>query len=282
MEVSVYNTNTSRKIVQKLQVGSDGRFYENGDFRIGGVKGTASQIKVTFVDPAGSMTNKLFPSGQMQEEISVISPLGVVNVSVSLVDVANPFVFVDAATMPLSWHSLDRNDPAALELIEAIRCSAAVKMGLATNEASAGLVRGTPKIAVLSPPPSHKVNPAKNIPDIFVTSYSMGKMHPSFQLTGAVCLGAAVSIPGTVASAITQRIPFNTPPGTPPDSSMDQGLELGRIRRTDQNVMIQHVSGNIGADVRLRTESDGEVVVEDVSVSRTARRLFEGNVLINI
>ena len=284
MDVRIFNTNTSRQIVQRLQVGPDGKFYEEGDYRIGGVKGTASQIKVTFVDPAGSMTDKLFPSGQRQEDISVTSSLGFFTVTVSLIDVANPFVFIDAATMPLSWQSLDRNDPAALELIETIRCGAAVRMGLAADETSAGLVRGTPKIAVISPPSLH--NPgqlAAGTPvDIYVTSYSMGKMHPSFQLTGAVCLGAAVSIPGTIASTIMERKGFNTPPGTPPQNSMMQSLEVKSSGKIERQVTIQHGSGNIEADVQLRTELDGEVVVENVTVSRTARRLFEGNVLVNV
>ncbi|KAH8590538.1 PrpF protein-domain-containing protein [Bisporella sp. PMI_857] len=281
MDVSIFNTNTSQKITQRIKVGPDGRFREDGDYYIGGVKGTASQIKVTFVDPAGSMTNVLFPSGQRQEKVSITSTLGAFTVSVSMIDVANPFVFVDSASMPLSWQSLDCNDLAALELIEAIRRAAAVKMGLTSDEASASLVRGTPKIAVLSPVTLHSgtLSSGQKQPNIHVTSYSMGKTHPSFQLTGAVCLGAAVSIPGTIASDITRRQLFNTPPSTPPQTLVGQDIGWGR---REKKVKIEHASGDIEADVTLREEANGQVVVEGVTVSRTARRLFEGNVLLSV
>ena len=250
---------------------------EDGDYSIGGVKGTASQIKVTFVEPAGSMTNKLFPSGSRQEYLTIHSDLGDITVKVSMIDAANPFVFVDAASMPQMWHSLDRNDPTALELVEQIRCAAAVKMGLATDTSSARLVRGTPKIAALLPPKNHNNSDVDKMPvDVQVISYSMGKMHPSFQLTGAVCLGAAVSIPGTVASDIANRSMLNTPPRSP--SRHD--VTLGEQRKIEQNVVIAHPSGKIEAEVCLTEAFDGGVSVEGVTVSRTARRLFEGNVLI--
>lgn len=283
MEVSIFNTNTSRKIVETVPVGPDGKFCEGGDYRIGGVKGTASRIKVAFVDPAGSMTGKLFPTSHRQEEIYVSSVprMEPFTVNASMVDAANPFVFVDASSMPQRWHSIGYNDPTALDLIEGIRRIAAVKMGLATDEISAGLVQSTPKIAVLSPPKFHNGNVEDSkLQDIYVTSYSMGKKHPSFQLTGAVCLSAAVSIPGTIASDISRRRFYNSPPGTPPGKLMEeQELKVGTKER---HVTIVHGSGEISADVKMREESDGKVVVESVSVSRTARRLFEGNVLINI
>lgn len=269
-----------------MQVSPDGRFQEDGDYIIGGVKGTASQIKVTFVDPAGSMTNKLFPTGCRQEELEVESDLNDFSIQVSMVDAANPFVFVDAATMPPVWQSFGRNDPAALEIVEAIRCTAAVRMGLAINKASAHLVRGTPKIAVLSPTIS-KMDDRCEIEtpaDISVTSYSMGKMHPSFQLTGAVCLGAAVSIPGTIAYDVSKRQIFATPPGTPSESSIEHESLPTKASEAAQRVMIQHPSGRIEAEVVSNSGdgTNGLVEVKGVTVSRTARRLFEGNVLINI
>ncbi|KAL2075145.1 hypothetical protein VTL71DRAFT_87 [Oculimacula yallundae] len=284
MDVSIFNTNTSRSMVQTLQVSPDGKFWDEGDYRIGGVKGTASEILVAFVEPAGSMTNKLFPTGHRQEHVEVSSNPNIqpFSVTVSMVDAANPFVFVDAATMPASWHSLDRNDPAALEIVEAIRKVAAVRMGLAKDEMSAGLVRGTPKIAVLSPPAPQNANDIddKQVPDIHVCSYSMGKMHPSFQLTGAVCLGAAVSIPGTIAHDVSSRSLYLSPPGTPPEMSVDEA-EIKPISNVKQ-VVIEHASGMIKAGVNVKESEDGEFTVESVSVSRTARRLFEGNVLINL
>jgi 2-methylaconitate cis-trans-isomerase PrpF len=226
------------------------------------------------------MTGALFPTGNRQDEID-ISTLGTESFTVkaSLVDAANPFVFVDSATMPRAWHELPRDSPTSLEIIEAIRREGAVKMGLARDTISAGLVRGTPKIAVLSPPIVHTLRTP--FPDIFVASYSMGKVHPSFQLTGAVCLSAAVSVPGTIAAEISKRKQFpDSPPGTPPDFSVKDAIlePYGRNRQ----VTIAHSSGTITTGVKAVEGFDGEVEVQSVSVSRTARRLFEGNVLVNI
>ncbi|KAH7324008.1 methylitaconate delta2-delta3-isomerase [Rhexocercosporidium sp. MPI-PUGE-AT-0058] len=280
MEVSIFNTNTSRKIVETVKVGPDGKFCEFGDHRIGGVKGTASKIEVAFVNPAGSMTGKLLPTGLPQETLHASSTPGIepFTVNVSMVDAANPFVFVDASTMPKSWQSLDRNDPLALEIVEVIRRIAAVRMGLASDEISAAQVRGTPKIAVLSQaePRAHD----EATPDIHVTSYSMGKMHPSFQLTGAVCLGAAISIPGTVASDIAERQRYPTPPGTPEEKFE----EANSVKNAciEKEVVIEHASGEITARVKSREDGMDGLAVESVTVSRTARRLFEGNVLINV
>ena len=261
----------------------EGHFCEDGDYRIGGVKGTASQIKVTFVDPAGSMTNQLFPSGQRQEDVLVSSNIGEFTIAASMVDAANPFVFVNEATMPVAWKALDRQNSTSLEVVEAIRCTAAVRMGLAADEESAHLVKGTPKIALVSPPKSNNLflDDGKPASDIRVNSYSMGKPHPSFQLTGAVCLSAAACIPGTVAFNIRRQAKFYTPPGTPPYEIASDGLEVGSTLLIHK-VTIEHSSGEIEAEVNLTQDLVGAFTVDGVAVSRTARRLFEGNVLIRI
>lgn len=109
----------------------------------------------------------------------------------------------------------------------------------------------------------------------------MGKVHPSFQLTCAVCLSVTISVPGTVASAISNRNPFpDSPPGTPPDLSIKHAVlePYGRNRQ----VTIAHNSGLITTDVKIVQGFDGEVELQSVSVSRTARRLFGGNLLANI
>ena len=67
----IFNTNTSRIIIDTVQVDSNGYVDEDGDYSIPGVKGTGSEIKVAFVDPAGSMTGKLFPTGRRSDTITV-------------------------------------------------------------------------------------------------------------------------------------------------------------------------------------------------------------------
>lgn len=162
-------------------------------------------------------------------------------------------------------------------------------MGLATSISAAHEVRGTPKIAILSPTLaaiSHSSNSALKHPaDVSITAYTMGKPHPSFQLTGAVCLSSAVAVPGTIAHDLAKKREVLTPPETPPSCSVDgdgdgDGDEkVGNGRVVKRVVTIAHPSGELSTLVEMWEGMDEEVEVRSVSVSRTARRIFEGNVL---
>lgn len=59
--VELYNTNTESEITQTVPL-ADGRAASVGDFKIHGVPGTGARIDTTFHDPAGAMTDGLFPS----------------------------------------------------------------------------------------------------------------------------------------------------------------------------------------------------------------------------
>jgi 2-methylaconitate cis-trans-isomerase PrpF len=260
--------------VETVEVGPDGRFNEFGHFRIGGVKSEGSEIKVAFVKPAGSMTGKLLPTGNTQDTVTVssIPALGKFNVRASMVDAANPFVFLDFSTLPPAYHLLGPEAPETLEIIEAIRQEAAVMCGLAKDTAGASLVRGTPKIAVLSP----STGSSAELRTIQVQSFSMGKPHPSLQLTGGVCLGAAVSTEGTIAHQLAAESKMLTPPGTPPHAVQDDAT--GEIKSMSKSrVLIKHKSGEMEVLVQTRKDEADKTGIEKVTVSRTARRLFEGN-----
>ncbi|KUJ15898.1 DUF453-domain-containing protein [Mollisia scopiformis] len=285
INIHIFNTNTNRTIVETIQVGEDGKFEEDGYFSMGGVKGTASEIKVAFVDPAGSMTGKLFPTGKRQEQLLVSNApdMEPFYVQVTMCDAANPFVFVESSSMPQIWHDIDRNSDISFDLVESIRCAGAVTMGLAKDISSAHLVRGSPKIAILSPTLtaiSTSSNEALKHPaDVSIIAYSMGLPHPSFQLTGAVCLSAAIAVPGTVASDLAKkRELIDTPPETPLESWCGEEVDM-LVKKMKKQVTIAHGSGEMTTDVEILEKVDGEVVVKSVSVSRTARRLMVGNVL---
>lgn len=254
--------------METIQVTPDGRFREDGECHIPGVYGTSSPVKVAFIDPAGSMTGRMFPSEQRQETLTVWSrSVGKFDAKVSLVDAANPFVFVDASSISIKDHPSwpDPNDTSFLSVVEDIRRAGALQFGLAADLETAGQVRGTPKIAFLSP------TEHGDDADIQVLAFTMGKPHASLQLTGAVCLGAAMSIHGTVAWHLAstkrnERVPKH-------------GMSVGGHRLASPLPMgIRHPAGVIQAETTLRLEKDGQVHVDKVAVLRTARRLFEGNV----
>ncbi|KAI4161219.1 MAG: hypothetical protein LQ342_005010 [Letrouitia transgressa] len=278
IDIRVFNTNTKRLLVETIQVDRQGRFQEEGDFQISGFDGSGSRIKINFINPAGSLTGKLFPTGNRQDTITIpVQPRAesTTNVRVSLVDAGNPFIFVHSGTLPELYHQLGPDEPACLDLIESIRRKGAVLFGLAPNEEAASHVRGTPKIAVLSAPKKCVLFAGDRFqeimkerpPDIAVTAFSMGKVHPSLPLTGAVCLATATSVPGTVAFELQSQM---------------QGLSSGKIPRSQsrtqgQEVCILQRSGKTLADVQITYP---EMKVEGVCVSRTAQRLFEGNVML--
>ncbi|KAL8319662.1 hypothetical protein RB597_006420 [Gaeumannomyces tritici] len=294
MDVRVYNTNTKRVMVETVELTESGDFEEDGDFTIAGAKGSGSEVKVAFVDPAGSMTDKLFPSddGLRVEDVTVDeagSGLPSFTVEATLIDCANPCVLVDAKSLPREVGESDANSEEYMTYIEAIRRAGAVRMGLAPTWETAGGSRGTPKIMII-----HAAREAGQT--VMVQAFSMGKPHPTLQMTGAVCIAAAVCIPGTVPAAaaaggggggggskktVNQGIP--TPERTPSPASMidDDGgdapaKQAAKVRRM---VHVGHPTGVVSVDAVVELDAEGKARVDRGVVSRTARRIFEGNVL---
>ncbi|EFQ87268.1 hypothetical protein CFE70_007562 [Pyrenophora teres f. teres 0-1] len=296
IDVRIFNTNTSRVIVDTVEVDENGSFNEDGDYAIPGVKGTGSEVKVAFVDPAGSMTGTLFPTGRRSDTIRVQEKDGPsFHVSATLIDATNPFVLVDKTTLPAFLKVEPGKDTSEyLKHMESIRRAGAVMMGLAPTIEAAAKVRATPKLAILSSPSSrirtNSIEDAGRTPDIHVQAFSMGKPHPSLQLTGAACIASAVCIKGTIVHALvsgsTKRIefpedqesPWNSPERTPSPSNSDSLSSSGpSLVPSPRTVRLSHSAGSIDVEV-LATCSEGFAFVDRCVVSRTARRLFEGKV----
>lgn len=282
LDIRIFNTNTGRIITSTVAVSPEGRFLQQGDHRISGYTGSGSRISLTFEDPGGSMTGRLFPSGHRQNDITVASR-GIPNevtVRATLIDAANPFIFVNSTTLPPVYHQLGPSAPSSLDMIESIRRKGAVTMGLAPDIEAAARTRATPKIAVLSPPRvnAHTGSPDnERQPDIDVTAFSMGQVHPTLQLTGAVCLGAATGISRTVASDLSRD-------GRPPEERRNAPGKADVPQISEKmstlvggEVCIGQRGGMMLADVRV---SPFGPRIDGVTVDRTAQRLFEGQVML--
>lgn len=269
IDIRIFNINTQQTLVETVHVAPDGTFQEAGDYQIPGVEGKSSPIKVAFLKPGGSMTGHMFPSGKTTESLTIQSrTMGKFTVLVSLVDAANPFVLVDTSSLDFkgfrSWP--DVKDPDFLDVVEEIRRQGAVQLGLARDVVTAGLVRGTPKIAFLSPPVEDEDGA-----DLQVLAFSLGKPHASLQLTGAVCIGAAMAIHGTIAWELARRSKLVL---QPKHGMVVEGFEIA----APVPVGIRHPAGVIHAETLLGMDRGGEIEVHQVAVFRTARRLFAGNV----
>ena len=255
-------------MVETVQVDEEGHFVEDGDCALPGLSSTGSRVQMTFAKPSGAMTGKLLPSGRPMDVILVQTSLDTppVPVRVSLVDAANPFCWVDENSLPDFFRERGPGSEISLAFIEDVRREAAILMGLATSVEEAALTRGTPKIAVLTEP-SPRADSSTS-PDIQVVAYSMGKPHGSLQLTGAVCLGTAACTEGTIAHAIRNKVRAGAESyKTVHRKDSNTSLRLDSIR-------LLHPGGDMEVDVLL----DSEQQAEEVTVFRTARRLFEGTV----
>ena len=148
--VRIYNTNTDKIIAADVHT-KDGQVVYEGDFAIAGVPGTASPVKLKFVEPAGTLGKGLLPTGSA---IDVLDVPDYGPVEVSIVDAANPLVFARAKDLGLTGKELpdDLNaDAEKLDLLEKVRGLAAVKLGLIEDYTrSAWDTPGIPKMTFVA------------------------------------------------------------------------------------------------------------------------------------
>ncbi|MGD9971763.1 MAG: 2-methylaconitate cis-trans isomerase PrpF family protein [Desulfatirhabdiaceae bacterium] len=253
--VRIFQKNTNKLIIAEVPV-TDGCFNEAGDYSISGIPGAGSKITLRFADPGGSMTGKLLPTGHVQDCVT-IPDLG--TIPISIVDAANPVVFVQASQIGLSGKEIDEMDtPAIREKLEAIRSHASVLAGLTESPGDGRKKQTVPKMAVVSPPQSYRALNQTGVDasgiDLTVRMMSMGKLHRSYAVTGAICTVGAAMIPGTVVH------------------------EVVRSESTDRPTMLLgHPGGAIEVGAVLENGVDGYLYQEAV-VGRTARRLMDGYV----
>jgi 2-methylaconitate cis-trans-isomerase PrpF len=129
--VRIYQINTKKLIIAEVPI-EDGLYNEEGDYAIDGVPGTGGKVTLHFVNPGGSVTGKFLPTGSVTNVLD-IPDMGEVRVSV--VDAANPVVFVRAGDLGLEGTEIHEID-ASREIrhrLEAIRSRVAVMLGLASS-----------------------------------------------------------------------------------------------------------------------------------------------------
>jgi len=253
--VRIYNTNTGKIIEAEVQVENGAVKYE-GDFKIAGVKGSASPVKLKFMHPAGTISKELLPTGHAVDELDVP---GFGKVQVSIVDAANPLVFVKAADLGLKGTELPAEldaDPAKLDLLEKVRGLAAVKLGLIKDYTkSAWETPGIPKMTFVAEPHDYLTANGQSIKenqiDLLSRMMSMQKTHPTYAMTGAMCTAAAAVVPGSVVAQVLRK---------------DADTQFIRIGHPDGIL-------EAGVDYSLK---DNKVEVEDTFGFRTANLLLDG------
>ena len=259
-DVVVLSANTGQLCRARVPT-RQGRYEPAGDFTIQGVPGTASRIALTYIDPSGSIGRGPLPTGAPREQIGTGDGR---SVTASIVDLANPAVFVRAdemgatATAPAGVLDSDHDLQARLEHM---RCEAAVRMGLATSRDEAARQPTIPKVAMVGPAASYGASSGQPVTaesiDVAVRLISMRRTHRTVALTGAMALAGAAALPGTVVADVVTG-----------------------GARPDRRLRIGHPAGVIEIGVTAEHDSGGGWRFPAVTVDRTAREIMRGSVLV--
>ena len=255
--VRIFNTNTNKIIAADVQT-PGGVVEYSGDFAIAGVPGTASPVKLKFVNPAGTLGKGLLPTGNVVDTLDVP---GFGQVQVSIIDAANPLVFAKAKDLGLTGKELPdeiNGSPEILDLLEKVRGLAAQKLNLIDDyKRSAWDTPGIPKMTFVAAPEDYTASDGRAIAqkdiDLLSRMMSMQKAHPSYAMTGAMCTAAAAVTPGSI---VNQVLAPNT---------------------DTQFIRIGHAAGILecGADFTIPAGSNVPEI-EDTFGFRTANLLMEG------
>jgi 2-methylaconitate cis-trans-isomerase PrpF len=210
-QFTMRNLNTAVVVRATVQV-RNGRARSDGDTVIDGVPGSGAPLVTDYLDPAGSVTGKLFPTGSRTDRIG--------GWDVSVVDVATPYVFVAASAF-----GLDGSEPPAelngrldlLAELEGLRTAAGRAIGVDSL--------AVPRLVLCSPGDALRVQ-----------ATSMGKVHHALPMTGALCTGAAARLEGTVAHRIAA------------ESTPTRRIDVESTRRV---VRIEHPKGAVEATIEL-------------------------------
>jgi 2-methylaconitate cis-trans-isomerase PrpF len=253
--VLIHNTNTHKLISARFEV-RDGLAVEAGDFAIPGVAGTGAPVRLDFLDPGGSGGGELLPTGSAIDRLP--TPVGTFRAS--MVDAANPCVFVQAAELSLSGNErpaeLATRGP-LLERLEAIRRAASVAMGLTPSLEAAGQRPHTPLIGILGSPETYLAEDGSTIDgndyDLSARFISNGQPHRAIPGTGLLCLSVAARLTASAAQTLLRAEGRSLRFGTP--------------------------AGVVVGDARVEAGRAGWRAVS-AATTRTFRRLFAGEVFL--
>jgi hypothetical protein len=254
--VRIWQKNIQKTIIAHVPI-TNGQVQETGDFELDGVTFPAAEVQIDFVAPVDA-ADAMFPTGNLVDELEVP---GVGSFKATMINAGIPTVFLNAADIGYTGCELQEainGDPKALAMFETIRAHGAVRMGLIADVREAAARQHTPKVAFVAPPRAYTASSGKAISsdaiDLNVRALSMGKLHHAMMGTAAVAIGTAAAIPGTLVN-----------------------LAAGGGERNV--VTFGHPSGTLKVGAAA-SENGGDWKVEKVTMSRSARVLMEGWVLV--
>jgi 2-methylaconitate cis-trans-isomerase PrpF len=259
--VRIHDTNAGRIIVSRFRA-RDGEAEVEGDLVLDGVSGSGAPIRLDFMDPGGARSGHLLPTGHARDLLDVP---GIGAVEATMVDAASPCVFIRAEAVGATGTETPQTLDVSAELLErldAVRRHAAVAMGLAKDAEAARARPSLPRVAMLTPPRDALLANGRRVAageaDLGIRMISMGQPHRAVTATGALCLAVACRIPGSIAAEVSAA----ADPAKP--------------------IRIAHASGIVMSDAEVVADATkrGGLSCRHATLYRTARRLFEGSVLV--
>lgn len=264
-EVHIWQENNSKTIIAHVPVYKDEQgavqVQETGDFELDGVTFPAAEVKIEFIDPVDSSSD-MFPTNNLVDDFDVSGcGLDKDSVKATFINAGIPTIFMKSDDLGFTGTELQDHINSNSELLaklEKIRARGGVAMGLFKDESEAQSSQHIPKIAWVAPAQNYTASSGKEVNsadiDLVVRAMSMGQLHHAMMGTAAVAIAAAATTQGTLVNAAAG------------------GSELGEVR-------FGHPSGTLL--VGGKTEQvDGRWQAKKVSMSRSARRIMEGEVFV--
>jgi len=262
--VRMLNKNTDKYINVDVPIDPETHtFADDGDCEIAGVDGTAAELRVDFLNPAGSKTGKLLPTGNV---VDVLDIPGFGKIESTIIDVSNPIVLVKAEDIGMKGTELPdqiNNNKEVMDLLEKIRGTACIMMGFAKDlKEATDNQPGVPKVGFVTTPRGYidieDKEVAEDKMDVCARVISVFKCHKAIPLTAASSVSTAAFLEGTIVNKIV--------------AAKDD-------RKT---VRIGHPSGvmTMVPTVVKEGRNPADYKIPGVAVQRTARRIMEGYVYI--
>ncbi|MGM8870462.1 2-methylaconitate cis-trans isomerase PrpF [Psychrobacter sp. 2Y5] len=264
-EVHIWQENISKTIIAHVPVYKDEQgavqVQETGDFELDGVTFPAAEVKIEFIDPVDSSSD-MFPTNNLVDDFDVSGcGLDKDSVKATFINAGIPTIFMKSDDLGFTGTELQDHINSNSELLaklEKIRARGGVAMGLFKDESEAQSSQHIPKIAWVAPAQNYTASSGKEVKsadiDLVVRAMSMGQLHHAMMGTAAVAIAAAATTQGTLVNAAAG------------------GGSLSEVR-------FGHPSGTLL--VGGKTEQvDGRWQAKKVSMSRSARRIMEGEVFV--
>jgi len=258
--VRIFNTNTQKILVAYVPT-YRGRARVHGAFSIPGVPGTGAEIFMDYRLTEGAKTGRLLPTGNSVDLLSLDDGT---TLEVTLGDLANPCVFVRAASIGLNGNEMPveiNEDKNLIRRLKEIRGKAAVMAGFCSVWTEAEeKTPSLPLVVIVAAPADYTdmngVLVRADDMDLRARLVFYNKCHESMAGTGSMCTAAMSRVLGTIVNQLAL--------GTSGDA-LRIGHPLGVM-----SVVVEAAPATQNTPIQLKR----------LGFSRTARRIMTGEVYV--